>query len=439
MAVPSNIPDAWKTQHLFVLVGGNPLPNYVAVQLLLERGGTLHLLTSAGTAAIGRRIAELAHRSGCEFTAPPYDSLEDPGSRSAIVSFFEKQVKPLTGSIGLHYTGGTKAMAVHAFQELRKRYPQAVCTYLDARTLQMRHTEDPGCIPVGMAVQPSAVDLVLLHNIPLAYFVVGLDDQLVPLYQALAAAHATPAGQQAYDDWCRVTLRRGNGKLMEKRGHLPADGRLFYPTAPELAQVAEVMRAIFGIPGDAFDPEQVRQRLKLQRVLAKATPGMEQQILEFQPSVVEVLPLDELIRYLDGTWVEHLTFDAFRKVEPKYRPHDIAMSLKTKQTVNDPYDFEFDVAAMRGYQLYAVSCTRSNERSTCKSKLFEAAIRATQIGGEEAKVGLVCCDKDPQVLERQLQSLWRERKEEIRVFRLSPLAELTEKFYDWLHRSGERV
>ena len=49
------IPESWKTDHLILLVGSNPLPNYVAAQLLLNEGGTLHLLHSVQT----REIADL--------------------------------------------------------------------------------------------------------------------------------------------------------------------------------------------------------------------------------------------------------------------------------------------------------------------------------------------------------------------------------------------
>jgi hypothetical protein len=432
--IESNIPESWKTENLFVLVGGNPLPNFVAAQLLLKPGGTLHLVSSRDTLKIGKRIGNLMRQAGCEFSSPEHPPLEDPASRFAIVDFF-KRVGPLKGSVGLHYTGGTKAMAVHAFQEIKKQYAQAVCTYLDARTLEMRHAEERARIPVGMAVNPAVADLVALHDIPLAYFYVALDDKLTPLYRALAKVHETEKGQKAFNDWCQATLRRSNHQLIEKRSHLPPSGLFPYPTVAELAEVAVTMRDVFASSGNHFEPEQVRQRFTMQRMAPKASSTTTQQLIEYQQATPEVLPLDEFIRYLDGTWVEHLTMDAFRSVEEAYRPHDAVMSLRTDRS-KVRYDFEFDVAAMRGYQLFAISCTRSSARDRCKNKLFEAYVRAEQIGGEEAKVGLVCCDKDPAKLQQQVQSLWQEGKEEIRVFGAQDLSHLAERFYDWLRRSG---
>ena len=44
MNTKQSIPETWKTSHLIVLVGGNPLPNYVAGKTLLQENGVLHLL-----------------------------------------------------------------------------------------------------------------------------------------------------------------------------------------------------------------------------------------------------------------------------------------------------------------------------------------------------------------------------------------------------------
>jgi hypothetical protein len=40
--------DPLKTQHLFLLIGANPLPNYVAAMLLAQDGGTVYLLHTHG-------------------------------------------------------------------------------------------------------------------------------------------------------------------------------------------------------------------------------------------------------------------------------------------------------------------------------------------------------------------------------------------------------
>ena len=39
-----NIPDEYRTDHLLLLVGANPLPNYVAARLLTKPNSKIHLL-----------------------------------------------------------------------------------------------------------------------------------------------------------------------------------------------------------------------------------------------------------------------------------------------------------------------------------------------------------------------------------------------------------
>ncbi|MFN5863521.1 MAG: hypothetical protein ACK451_16365, partial [Pseudanabaena sp.] len=41
--------DKYKVQHLFLLIGTNPLPNYIAARQLLTDGGTAYLVYTSET------------------------------------------------------------------------------------------------------------------------------------------------------------------------------------------------------------------------------------------------------------------------------------------------------------------------------------------------------------------------------------------------------
>src|SRR5262249_53537143 len=70
--------------------------------------------------------------------------------------------------------------------------------------------------------------------------------------------------------------------------------------------------------------------------------------------------------------------------------------------LSEDANFEFDMAAVRGHQLFALTCSNRAEDkgsySALKHKLFEALLRARQIGGDEARVALVCCREEVQGL-----------------------------------------
>src|SRR5262245_63079443 len=52
------IPDNLRSDHLFLLMGANPLPNWVAAQLLVNPGGTVHLAYTTKTREHARRLKE---------------------------------------------------------------------------------------------------------------------------------------------------------------------------------------------------------------------------------------------------------------------------------------------------------------------------------------------------------------------------------------------
>lgn len=442
-------PADWQTHHLFVLVGANPLPSFVAGKLLLPQRGKLHLVHSPDTSETAKRVASLFP----SYVRHEVKNAADPQDIQAVLE--EALIGCTAQSVGLNYTGGTKAMAVHAHRTVstwaEKRGKHVVLSYLDAHTLSMRRDDRATGIPVQMAMQPTIEHMLELHGIKLDEdWPAEHEARFGPLNVALARAHQSREGQAAYNSWCQRYLRRPKkavedaclgildtalqswlespnqiqrtelfrtllaswreascceAELVDKRNQftkLPIP----FPSDPSLCEVVDAMRQTFDINGTAFDPGEVSANKAL---------GFRE--------------IKDVVKYLDGDWLEHLTLAAFVANRKQCQVHDWAMSLKTTK---EPYDFEFDVAAMRGYQLYAISCTRSADRRLCKSKLFETYTRTAQLGGDEARAGLVCCDRDPKVLQRQVSEQWRAESERLRVFGPQDLTELPARFSDWL-------
>lgn len=112
--------------------------------------------------------------------------------------------------------------------------------------------------------------------------------------------------------------------------------------------------------------------------------------------------------------------------------HDCCQGVKPKVGKNQ--DFDLDVIALRGYQLFAFSCgvrSNPNERGELKLKLFEAYVRARQLGGDEARVALVSTSGDPQSLEEEME---RDINAEghIKVFGQQHLANLKAEIGCWI-------
>lgn len=125
------IPQEFLVDHLFILVGTNPLPCFVAGKLLLKQGGTIHLVYSTKTEDFANSVVKTL--GGCQLI-----SLNDAARKpDKIVAHIAKDSSGLIGAVGLHYTGGTKVMAVHCYRAILEKYPDAICSYLDPDRLEL--------------------------------------------------------------------------------------------------------------------------------------------------------------------------------------------------------------------------------------------------------------------------------------------------------------
>lgn len=384
-----------QTNHLFLLVGRNPLPNYVAARLLLQPGGTLYLVHSEGTAGTGLVAQNLmAHFPGNNPRLIPVDPRDIADIRRQVECYL-KRLSP--GSVGLNYTGGTKVMAVQTYRLVegfcRNQGREAVFSYLDADTLEMSIDPQPGREAfrhkVAMEVTLSIEDLFNLHGIRL----VGqpqVDPLLPDLARALAQMHGTSTGIQAWKK-SRQVLKSCDGRLWrEVKAELIRAG-----TTSEVITLLEKALAL-------EDSEPVSLRTAAREAGFKSSR--------------------ELLLWLNGIWLEHWALACIRELGYEHRAQDLT-GLTSKA-------FQIDVAVMRGYQLFALSCGVTDDRRRAKLKLLEIYTRAMQIGGDEARVGLVCAVDDPQGLEQEIARDWG-TAHRVRVFGHKHWPDLQVYFERW--------
>ena len=133
METRENLP---KSEHLILLVGSNPLPNAVAGRLLTADNAAITMLHSKGSSKVAQRLAGwLKSKPGIKPICKEVDE-SDPVSIAAGVK--EELERVQASSVGLHYTGGTKTMGVHAYRAVKQWAEQPThFSYLNARTLEM--------------------------------------------------------------------------------------------------------------------------------------------------------------------------------------------------------------------------------------------------------------------------------------------------------------
>lgn len=426
----------YKVDHLFLLVGNNTLPNYVSAQLLAEASSQIFLVYSEGVQGQYERMQTLLGEGDHKNTGKGYKIFPiqvKEANPKDIRNQVSKAARSLTGTIGINYTGGTKTMAVHAYNAIQQEAVKATSyfSYLDARTLSMviegGGLSYPQVIPISRELQLSIGELLGLHGIEAES---STELQWPKSAAAIAKAHANQADHKAWQGWIAKTFFR----------------EPIWPAFDETESKEEACKN--WIRQTFVHQEYKRRRWKSKGMLGKtsfelpnslknvATELAKEANFELPITMRDIMKkggfrkADKFGKWFEGLWLESFVLTQALELKDKGVIDSIAANVDTSGTP----DFEFDVAMMRGYQLFALSCTTSDDKRLCKSKLFEAVSRAEQMGGAEARVGLVSCFDDPSVLQNEVKDLLGEKR--VRVFGRQHLLDIKGELKKWLEHAG---
>jgi Domain of unknown function (DUF1887) len=412
-----------KTQHLILLIGENPLPNYVAANLLLSPGGTVHLAHTNGTHRQAKQLRKVLERKNINCLDLPLGSSE--ANASAIRSGINERIKSLgKGSIGLHYTGGTKAMAVHAYLALKEYDTSACFSYLDSRHLELC-IDQTSSDPQRFKILPEMLTLTVLELMELHGWK-EKESTKTPLHIKAAEAfqqfYQEKSAAYAWRGWCDFNEKDGNWEDDQKSKVISISGKHQTELSEDILynkinifKHSKIMEALKCLNVDnIFCIEDIRKFMGLEKP-------------------------EQVREWLDGKWLEHYVLDKVQQISEKMRINDSLTSVKVKNLPNADIDFEIDVLFTRGYQLFAISCTTSRNKTLCKHKLFEAYVRAQQLGGAEARVALVCYVNKPHsaVLKKEILNTFtpinlKPDDHRINIFGQEDLPDLENKITQWI-------
>ncbi|SKB11344.1 conserved hypothetical protein [Planktothrix sp. PCC 11201] len=436
-----------QVDHLFLLIGENPLPNYVAAKTLLREGGKPYLVYSEHTFEAYKRLKEVLDITE-EEKVELWNNEANAFKIQKAIKDKVKQLKkdyPKKTRFGLNYTGGTKAMAVHAYQALLdpelKLSEEPRFSYLDPRSLQMMFDRNNGQ-SIGRPVPTEKLDikgetLFSLHGLrwkgdkPISESkCLDAANNLIDLYlkiiennekQYHSSLSKVDETTREWQDWCKKVMTpktweyKSDKKYSDwKDEEVLEKVELDLTTAP--TAIKDILIPCFGVTKDIFS-------LKT----AKEKGGFEK--------------IHHVCEWLNCGWLEHYVLSEVGKISVKPPIHAEAASFNIvdiKQKSDEVWDkFQFDVAFMRGYQFFAISCTTSSIVDVCKEKLFEAYVRARQLGGSEARVILVCFNKKPEIIADTFLSLIKDQK--IAVFGRKDIKNLSKAIEKWIEKLDEDV
>lgn len=401
----------YQTENLFLLMGGNPLPNYIAAISLLNPKGQAFLLHTDQTQLQAERLRSVLSKYQSFATAFLINIGKFQADSYAIYQAVQQVANSLKTSVGLNYTGGTKAMSVHAYRAITDIHPNAVCSYLDANTLEMYFdNNEQNSDRLKVLSQLSLAELFELHG--LIWRSHPLDSPILPELAAQFANYFQSFEvAREWRNWCNQEL---NPKTKEY-------GQQFWLEERELLSLL---------------PLSLQKLSRGWRKLLENIGAGQNRLSLKSSSKYGFNSCTSLCEWLDGIWLEHYVLDQVQQIAAKLNIQECKMSfhIDEQSSQNRRWEkFEFDVAFVRNYQLFAISCTTSGDRKICKQKLFEAHARAKQLGGSEARVGLVCCNHRPDTLREELEVQKRDRR--VAVFGRQDLGDLDQKIFNWVKQN----
>ncbi len=354
--------------HLILLIGTNPLPNFVVAEYFLKNNPDLKKIwlvysektdVQEGTFTYAENLVNaLEFKHSHKSISFNYIPLSDISSASKIFSELRKLLIPQledNSSVHLNYTGGTKVMGTHAYRSLSleegKRLSKTF-SYLDARTFRIV-ADDKGYVTNDIRSEISLTfdELIRLHGFERK----NKDSDF--LYSIAM-------------DKFRELIKNGKIKnFFHKNGGYD---RAIFESKNKKGELAERLEDID------------------QDAISRFSPNNEfRQILSALPDEYNIFKegigkkFKNAIKFLDGDWFEEYVYETLKNnlTETKIEV------LKNWEIKKDNWigNFQLDVILMKGYQLVGISCTTSQDKSLCKSKGFEVIHRTRQIGGDEAK------------------------------------------------------
>ncbi|CAG0979978.1 hypothetical protein ANRL3_02071 [Anaerolineae bacterium] len=420
MTVNYPIPEKLQSDHLVLLVGTNPLPNLVTTRLLAKPHARIILLYSNGLEGepSTKDLAENLETAlkGWQVQPEPIASSDNQDIETRVAEILGGIDKD--ARVGMNYTGGTKPMSLHTYRALQSRQSQFtnpfVFSYLDPRQLALR-------IDRAGTTKKSESIFYILRDATLREKVMVTPNELAALHgyervakkegwreggmtnlcNAIAKVHASKEG---FAEWRAWTEQKPFDAVPKKKGAL----QFSYAELENLG-------------GAPLTTE------KIARWVRPSDPDAK---------------LSSCGKWFRGLWLEEHVVECLKALAPRFQLSEPTRGALYRAAKEHSDTFELDITFTIGYQLYAISCIATDDKPDAKEHWMEIFVRARQIGGDEARIGLVTCYDDPARVQKEIERKW-DAAGKLRVFGRGDLGNLKSEMETWLEQAslwkGERT
>jgi len=395
---------------LVLLVGTNPLPNFVTAKYFLDHNPNLNKIWlvysknteyQQGTRELADSIKDVITEEFQGIKTPDISliSLSNVSSAEQIAidikeNLLHKISRDKVQGVHLNYTGGTKAMSVHVYRKL-EHHMAGKCSfsYLDARDYSLKDdVEGPLTGDLRETINISLPALMKLHGCVKkdsetkenAIDWSGVLDKFENIIERCEL--------HLYLEWVKGFLEEvyyNEQGLIKKKGKFLLHNRLgkdgsgleylrqkFEDETPEavkeLLQSFPREHSLIDDKGQLWVPDDSVNNSTFKKRLAYPVGDfLHGKWLEF---------------YVEKVLKDNIQLD--KNFQGRNIPVESSWEIYNKESKKP---FELDVVLINGYQVCGISCTTSSNEALCKGKGFEVLHRVNQIGGGEARAVLITC------------------------------------------------
>ena len=355
---------------LILLLGGNPLPNYVVTDYLLnpERDDENNLPIPSKIIFVSTKRSEKFYtpirsllrekhpENGCDFLMKRLEeNHRDPefiqNTIKSVLNGLKKEED--ISSIHLNYSGGTKPMAVNGFIAVeefsKKNGNKLILSDLDPEDFKLKVLN--GNSSEDAVYYPSSGDLrnIVKLNIGQILELHGMD---IPKNRKIGKQLIFDEDILDVDAFVKEVVPLYK-KRMAHKTFVEFQNKLKQGEYPK--KIFENYHSISEIYKPGIDTQKFTKKLN---------------------------------KFFNGGWLEDYVYKTLLDLKKKKK---IVFDeiCKGVYVYYEGRPLEIDVIVMMGYQMYLVSCTTSQKIKLVKHKAFEALYRAEQLGGLQAKVFVV--------------------------------------------------
>lgn len=364
---------------LVLLIGGNPLPNYVVAKYLLLDGrddnrqipvpNRIIFIHSGDTEPFAKKIMKkLSLPENKIILKNLGQNHRIPGEIVGALNKILEEVRNDCGtisSIHLNYTGGTKPMAVHSsiIVTLSKLSERIILSDIDPDNFKIiiKENQYPYSGDLLDKIKLTIQDILDLHDMRTGIMsenfifpqeIVDIEEfvkEVIPIYLI---------NQKEERKW-----------------------------------FDEIVDKIREVKNSYRKDTQLREKIN-----SNDLSSLRKQLRESFPSLNKLFNEDNLIydgeakdftKFFTGMWLEDFVLNSLLKLKKDNKIPSVNEIKKGIKAFFGNREADIDLVIMKGYQMFLISCTTSQEISEVKLKAFEALYRAEQLGGEHAKVIVV--------------------------------------------------